>query len=227
MDNTIGEQIEALRLDCERREVYYKTIITTNEVTICQQAIQIKKLEKGVGELKQDSLNRQTAIDIERKKLINKHEQLTKAGEVVSDNVDTIVRLQAESQEGWDLAESYNIKIEELEETIDIEAWEIVDEQVIEIQNLQMDVKQLQDQVDSMEKTHTYLMDERSSLFNAAMDFQEEHTLTDDSLILQYTGVIEVEDNPFPGTTTPVPHPYTHPIRDVPESGKVKVNIPV
>ena len=41
----------------------------------------------------------------------------------------------------------------------------------------------------------------------------EEHTLTDESLILQYTG----------GTKTPEPHPYTHPIREVPESGKVKV----
>ena len=43
----------------------------------------------------------------------------------------------------------------------------------------------------------------------------EEHTLTDDSFIHQYTG----------GTKTPVPCPYTHPIREVPEYSKVHIPV--
>ena len=68
-EETILESIENLRGVIERKEVYYKTMISTHEVTISQQTIRIKKLE----------------------------EQLAKAQEVVEDDVQTILRLQAEA----------------------------------------------------------------------------------------------------------------------------------
>ena len=76
------------------------------------------------------------------------------------------------------------IEIKKLQETVCShvlceEAWAIIEEQVLEIKNLQMDVKKLQDE-------------------QVILDVPR-HVLTDDSLILQYTGVIEAEDNPFPG----------------------------
>ena len=85
----IGYQIEALQIDCEKQEVYYKTMITTHEVTIGQQSIQLKKLEEQIA---LDKLNAQdyarTIVDLEDK--------LVKAQEVVEDNVQTILRLQME-----------------------------------------------------------------------------------------------------------------------------------
>ena len=184
--NEIGGQVDELRIACERQEVYYKTMISTYEVTSGQQVIQIKKLEQAVEELKVDSANRQTAIDIERKKLINKHEELKSLGRAERDN----------AQEGWDLADSYNIKIEEYQE--------ILDEQVTEIKNLQMELKSSDAEMDS-------LLEQNEILYGTI----EEHTLTDDSFIHQFTG----------GTKTPVPYPYTHPIREVPEYSKVHIPV--
>ena len=191
--NEIGGQVDELRIACERQEVYYKTMISTYEVTSGQQVIQIQnqrttiqKLEKAVKELKVDSVNRQTAIDIERKKLINKHDELKSLGRAERDN----------AQEGWDLADSYNIKIEEY--------LEIIDEQVTEIKNLQMELKSSDAEMDS-------LLEQNEILYGTI----EEHTLTDDSFIHQYTG----------GTKTPVPCPYTHPIREVPEYSKVHIPV--
>ena len=159
--NEIGGQVDELRIACERQEVYYKTMISTYEVTSGQQVIQIQKLEKAVKELKVDSANRQTAMDIERKQTTYK---LTEAQKVVEDNVQTILRLQMELR------------------TVDAEVNSLYDS--IDVENLEK-----------------------------GLAGGEEHTLTDDSFIHQYTG----------GTKTPVPCPYTHPIRDVPESGKVRV----
>ena len=85
----IGYQIEALQIDCDKQEVYYKTMITTHEVTIGQQSIQLKKLEEQIA---LDKLNAQdyarTIVDLEDK--------LVKAQETVEDNVQTILRLQME-----------------------------------------------------------------------------------------------------------------------------------
>ena len=78
----IGYQIEALQIDCDKQEVYYKTMITTHEVTIGQQEIRIKKLEEQIG---------QQTIQLQRQE-----EKLGKAQEVVEDNVQTILRLQME-----------------------------------------------------------------------------------------------------------------------------------
>jgi hypothetical protein len=72
-----------------------------------------------------------------------------------------------------------------------------VSQQVIQI-------KKLQEELDSM----TQIVDEQVLEIK---NLQEEHTLTDESLILQYTG----------GTTTPVPYPYTNPIREVPEYSRI------
>jgi len=67
-----------------------------------------------------------------------------------------------------------SIEIKKLQETVEgdlttcsIEAWDLVDEQVIEIKNLQMDVKKLQEELDSMDKAHSYIMDDENSLWNA------------------------------------------------------------
>ena len=192
------ERLKELSTACEKQEVYYKTMISTHEVTIGQQAIYIGEFEKA-------------KIDSETKA----HNQYNRY--------------------------SY---IEELQE--------IIDEQVTEIKNLQMDVKQLQDTIDQ--------------LWGRILGDSESH-LTDESLILQYTGVIEAgdtkasgrgmveypfnpegetpdtsvdvsaiyrekypsvfkpatEDTLFPGNATPEPHPYTSPVREVPVSGRVKV----
>ena len=129
------ERLKELSTACEKQEVYYKTMISTHEVTIGQQAIYIGEFEKA-------------KIDSETKA----HNQYNRY--------------------------SY---IEELQE--------IIDEQVTEIKNLQMDVKQLQDTIDQ--------------LWGRILGDSESH-LTDESLILQYTGVIEASDNPFPGDTTQV-----------------------
>ena len=171
------ERLKELSTACEKQEVYYKTMISTHEVTIGQQAIYIGEFEKA-------------KIDSETKA----HNQYNRY--------------------------SY---IEELQE--------IIDEQVTEIKNLQMDVKQLQDTIDQ--------------LWGRILGDSESH-LTDESLILQYTGVIEAgdtkasgrgmveypfnpegetptEDTLFPGNATPEPYPHTNPIREVPVSGRVKV----
>jgi len=55
--NEIGGQVDELRIACERQEVYYKTIISTHEVTIGQQALELNNL-------KQDSLRVQGNLAI-------------------------------------------------------------------------------------------------------------------------------------------------------------------
>ena len=74
---------ETILQSIERKEVYYKTMITTHEVTIGQQSIRIQKLEEQIG---------QQTIQLQRQE-----EKLAKAQEVVEDNVQTILRLQAEA----------------------------------------------------------------------------------------------------------------------------------
>ena len=59
---------ETILQSIERKEVYYKTMITTHEVTIGQQTIQIKRLK----------------------------EQLDNAQMIVTDGINTILRLQGE-----------------------------------------------------------------------------------------------------------------------------------
>ena len=136
------ERLKELSTACEKQEVYYKTMISTHEVTIGQQAIYIGEFEKA-------------RIDSETKA----HNQYDRVA-IAHNSLNQEAELNA-----------------------------IVDEQVTEIKNLQMDVKQLQDTIDQ--------------LWGRILGDSESH-LTDDSLILQYTGVIEASDNPFPGDTTQV-----------------------
>ena len=49
----LGVQIEALRIQCEQQDIAYKTQISTLEVAISQQTIQVKKLEEEVKDLGQ------------------------------------------------------------------------------------------------------------------------------------------------------------------------------
>ena len=124
--NHLADTIKDLGICCEHREVELTTRISTLEVTVGQQTIQLQK-----------------------------------AQEVVEDNVQTILRLQGE------------LRVSDAE-------------------------------VNS-------LLEQNEILYGTI----EEHTLTDDSFIHQYTG----------GTKTPVPCPYTHPIREVPEYSKVHIPV--
>ena len=99
------ERLKELSTACEKQEVYYKTMISTHEVTIGQQTICIKKLER---QLQLTMVN-----------------PLETAQEMVADNVETIVRLHEQlkemdeyAQEGWDLAETYSLEIKNLETDI-------------------------------------------------------------------------------------------------------------
>jgi len=83
----------------------HKTRISTHEVTISQQTIHIKKLERQLQLIIVDPLET--------------------AQEIVADNVETIVRLQEQlkemdeyAQEGWDLSETYGLEIEILEQEV-------------------------------------------------------------------------------------------------------------
>jgi len=143
------ERLKELSTACEKQEVYYKTMISTHEVTIGQQAIYIGEFEKA-------------RIDSETKA----HNQYDRVA-IAHNSLNQEAELNA-----------------------------IVDEQVLEIKNLHMDVKELQETVDE--------------LWGRILGDSESY-LTDDSLIHQYssqslgsTGVIEASDNPFPGDTTQV-----------------------
>ena len=77
--NNIVEQIQALQLDCERQEVYYKTMITTHEVTIGQQSIQLKKAQETVEDNVQTILRLQMELrtaDAEVDSLLEQNEIL-------------------------------------------------------------------------------------------------------------------------------------------------------
>ena len=120
----LGVQIEALRIQCEQQDIAYKTQISTLEVAISQQTIQVKKLEEEVKDL----------------------------GQVKS-----------------------------------------------------------------------YLLDERDSLFNALIVLDP--TYVPDSVPLDVQGGTPLHNPDILQCEVcePEPHPYTHPIRDIPESGKVRV----
>ena len=75
----IGYQIEALQIDCEKQEVYYKTMITTHEVTIGQQSIQLKKAQETVEDNVQTILRLQMELrtaDAEVDSLLEQNEIL-------------------------------------------------------------------------------------------------------------------------------------------------------
>ena len=75
----IGYQIEALQIDCNKQEVYYKTMITTHEVTIGQQSIQLKKAQEVVEDNVQTILRLQMELrtaDAEVDSLLEQNEIL-------------------------------------------------------------------------------------------------------------------------------------------------------
>ena len=79
----LADTVKNLGISCEQLGIQYTSKLSTLEVTVSQQTIQIRKLEKQLEE------------------------------------VDDCANLSHEEyQEGWDLAESYNIKIEELQATL-------------------------------------------------------------------------------------------------------------
>jgi len=279
------ERLKELSTACEKQEVYYKTMISTHEVTIGQQAIYIgefekaridsKKLERQVQltmvnpletaqEMVADNVNTilknlqmdvkqlQDTIDQLWGRILGDSEshltddslilqytgvieasdnpfpgdttqvkkldeipwlvsQLTEVQEVVSTNVNTILHLQEQlkemdeyAQEGWDLAETYRL----------------------EIQNLETDIHTLE-----INGGDSYMWDTKASgrgmveyPFNPEGETPD--TPTDVSAIYRekYPSAFKpaTEDTLFPGNATPEPYPYTHPVREIPNYGKVK-----
>ena len=196
------ERLKELSTACEKQEVYYKTMISTHEVTIGQQAIYIGEFEKERIDIKK----------LERQLQLTMVDPLETAQEIVADNVETIVRLQEQlkemdeyAQEGWDTAETYSL----------------------EIKNLETDIHTLE-----INGGDSYMWDTKASgrgmveyPFNPEGETPD--TSVDVSAIYRekYPSVFKpaTEDTLFPGNTTPEAYPHTNPIREVPVSGRVKV----
>ena len=229
------ERLKELSTACEKQEVYYKTMISTHEVTIGQQAIYIGEFEKA--KIDSEKLERQVQLTMVNpletaqemvadnvNTILHLQKEIEELQEVVSGNVNTILHLQEQlkemdeyAQEGWDLAETYRLEIQNLE--TDIHTLEINggDSYTTEAHNTQR---------------YSYLTDVSASgrgmveyPFNPEGETPD--TPTDVSAIYRekYPSAFKpaTEDTLFPGNATPEPYPYTSPVREVPVSGRVKV----
>ena len=207
------ERLKELSTACEKQEVYYKTMISTHEVTIGQQAICIKKLERQLQLTMVNPLETaQEMVADNVNTILHLQKEIEELQEVVSGNVNTILHLQEQlkemdeyAQEGWDLAETYRL----------------------EIQNLETDIHTLE-----INGGDSYMWDTKASgrgmveyPFNPEGETPD--TPTDVSAIYRekYPSAFKpaTEDTLFPGNATPEPYPHTNPIREVPVSGRVKV----
>ena len=93
----LADTVKNLGISCEQLGIQYTSKLSTLEVTVSQQTIQIRKLEKQLEE------------------------------------VDDCANLShQEYQEGWALADSYNVKIKELQQLIDGLKYKDTDEVLIE-----------------------------------------------------------------------------------------------
>ena len=93
----LADTVKNLGISCEQLGIQYTSKLSTLEVTVSQQTIQIRKLEKQLEE------------------------------------VDDCANLShQEYQEGWALADSYNVKIQELQQLIDGLKYKDTDEVLIE-----------------------------------------------------------------------------------------------
>ena len=154
-----------LRGAYERDIVYYKAMITTHEVTIGQQSIQLKK-----------------------------------AQETVEDNVQTILRLQMELK------------------TSDAEVDSLLDER----ESLDLEIKNLELDLHTLEVSGGYPVNE---------PFVPVRTIPTDEYskyLASGRGMVKYPFHPDDSTLLdwpwgePEAYPYTHPIRDIGTSGKVK-----
>jgi len=197
------ERLKELSIACEKQEVYYKTMISTHEVTIGQQTICIKKLER---QLQLTMVN-----------------PLETAQEMVADNVETIVRLHEQlkemdeyAQEGWDLAETYSLEIKNLEtdiHTLEINGGDsyMWDTKASGRGMVEYPFNPEGETPDTPTDASAIYREKYPSAFKPVLGY-----LTD------FQRLSQTEDTLFPGNTTPEPYPHTNPIREVPMSGRVK-----
>ena len=224
------ERLKELSTACEKQEVYYKTMISTHEVTIGQQTICIKKLERQLQLTMVNPLETaQEMVADNVNTILHLQKEIEELQEVVSGNVNTILHLQEQlkemdeyAQEGWDLAETYRLEIQNLETDI----------HTLEINGGDSYTTEAHIQYDRVAKAHNSLIGVSASgrcmveyPFNPEGETPE--TPTDVSAIYRekYPSAFKpaTEDTLFPGNTTPEPYPHTNPIREVPMSGRVKV----
>ena len=82
----IGYQIEALQIDCNKQEVYYKTMITTHEVTIGQQSIQLKKAQETV----EDNVQTILRLQMELRTADAEVDSLLEQNEILYDSTESL-----------------------------------------------------------------------------------------------------------------------------------------
>ena len=217
----LTNRIVVLKGAYERDIIYYKTMITSHAVS--QQAIQLKKLEEQIA---LDKVNAQdyarTIVDLEDK-LVKAQKDCGKAQEVVSDNVDTIVRLQRDYKELEDILNyEHDLGLHGVSDLQELNA-SLVDQCGI----LQEKNNSLHEMVNAFKGITPYAT-------NMRVIRKADGTIPIDI----HSGVVEQKDNPFPGYLAsgrgmveypfnpegePEPYPYTHPIREIPDYSKVKV----
>ena len=129
-------------------------------------------------------------------------------------------------EDGWDLADSYNIKIEELQE---------------ELATTQRELRVSDAEVDSLLEQNEILY---SLVPDGAMDIPDSVPLDvqggtplhnpeilECDICSSGRGMVEYPFNPVPEDSTlldwpwgaPKPYPYTHPLREIPDHSRVKV----
>jgi hypothetical protein len=228
------ERLKELSTACEKQEIYYKTMISTHEVTIGQQAIYIGEFEKARIDRETKAHNQYDRVAIalgstgvieasdnpfpgdttqvkkldEIPRLVS---QLTEAQEIVSGNVNTILHLQEQlkemdeyAQEGWDLAETNSL----------------------EIKNLWTDIHSLEINGGDSDMLDTKASGRGMVEYPFNPEGETPDTSVDVSAIYRekYPSAFKpvTEDTLFPGVATPEPYTHTNPIREVPVSGRVK-----
>ena len=243
----LADTIKDLGKSCEQLGIQHTTKLSSLEVTVSQQAIQLKKLEEQIA---LDKVNAQdyarTIVDLEDK-LVKAQKDCGKAQEIVSDNVDTIVRLQRDYKELEDILNyEHDLGLHGVSDLQELNA-SLVDQCGI----LQEKNNSLHEMVNAFKGITPYAT-------NMRVIRKADGTIPIDI----HSGVVEQEDNPFPGSFVPVrtiptdeysvylasgrgmqqypvhpddstlldwpwgkpePYPYTHPIREIPDYSRVKV----
>jgi hypothetical protein len=225
------ERLKELSTACEKQEVYYKTMISTHEVTIGQQAIYIGEFEKA--RIDSKKLERQVQLT-----MVN---PLETAQEMVADNVNTILHLQKEIEELQEVV-SGNVntilhlqeQLKEMDEYAQ-EGWDLAETYRLEIQNLETDIHTLEINGGDSDMWDTKASGRGMVEYPFNPEGETPDTPTDVSAIYRpsllssirekYPSALKpaTEDTLFPGNATPEPYPYTSPVREVPVSGRVKV----
>ena len=142
----LADTVKNLGISCEQLGIQYTSKLSTLEVTVSQQTIQIRKLEKQLEE------------------------------------VDDCANLShQEYQEGWALADSYNVKIKELQQLIDGLKYKDTDEVLIEA-NIDLGDEEMtnDERIQSQNIANAKRLDERDASIDdlvewelAGMDYED------------------------------------------------------